>query len=338
MKRTLRYLARATAALLVATLAIGVSACSMRDSTSKTSAPAPSGPITVVSSLGQWGSLVQQIGGDQVKVTSILTDVSTDARTFEPSGSNVESISNAGMLVVNGAGYDSWASKLIGKSTVLISAADTVGASEGDNPYLWFSKEARKSVATEIAESLSKVRPSEKSYFHRQLATWQKSETSVESSITAFAKTHRNLSYAATDATAYYLMADLGFKDATPESYQRSTQSGGEATTSDIKEFTTLLEKQRIDLLITTPDASQSGSDENTEDDNAESTLVSQAQHAGIPVIGITAQMPDASSTLTQWVEDLIGNISDNTAKSDVAAPPSPAASTVPNESGSQSQ
>lgn len=327
MNRTLRYFVRAVATFLAAAAVLASSACSFSDSTSKTSAPAPAGPVTVVSSLEQWGSLVQQIGGNQVKVTSILNSTSTDAQSFEPSSTDISTIASAGLVVINGAGYDSWASKNIGKNAVLISAADTVGASEGDNPYLWFSKEARKSMATEISESLSKLLPSKKTYFHNRLASWQSDETSVENQIKSFTKTHTNLTYAATTSVAYYLMADLGFKDATPEGYLRSLQSSGEPTASDLKDFTTLLEKRRTDLLVDNPQhITDSGK-----------TILLQAQTTNIPVLSIPEHMPEQQSTLTQWVESLVAQIGENTAKTNVVAPPSPSTSTVPNESGSQS-
>jgi zinc/manganese transport system substrate-binding protein len=328
MKRILRYFARAVAAFLVTASVVATGACSFSQSTAKSSAPEPSGPVAVVSSLKQWGSLVQEIGGDQVKVTSIMNDASQDAQNFEPSSSDVTAIANAGLLVINGAGYDSWASKNVGKDAVLISAADTVGASEGDNPYLWFSKEARNSMATEITESLSKLLPAKKTYFHNRLSSWQSTETTLENSIKAFAKTHKDLTYTATMPVTYYLMADLGFKDATPENYLRSIQSSGEATAQDMKDFITVLEKKRTDLLVV---------DSQHTTDSAK-TLITHAQTANIPILSVSAQMPDQHSTLVQWVESLVTQISNSTAKSNVSAPPSPNASIVPNESGSQSQ
>ncbi|GAA6122529.1 zinc ABC transporter substrate-binding protein [Bifidobacterium psychraerophilum] len=328
MKRTLRDYARAAAVFAVVALVSATGACSLRGSAPETTTATPAGPVTVVASTAQWGSLVQELGGSQVKVTSILSSANADAHNFEPTSSDISKISTAQMLVVNGAGYDDWATKAVGKSSVLVSAADTVGASEGDNPHLWFSKETRKNMATEITESLSKILPSEKTYFHTQLSTWQKSETALEKRITAFAKGHNDLTYAATEAVAYYLMADLGFKDVTPEGYLRSIQSSGEAAPADLKSFRSLLDKQEADLLIDNPQTS----------DDASASLVEAARTAGISVIDVSEQMPQGTTTLEQWVSALITQISEDTAKSSVSAPPSASTSTVPDRSASSTK
>ena len=68
-------------------------------------------PINVVASVNQWGALAEQIGGVHVKVTSILSSTTEDAHTFEPKTTAVDTLQKAQVVVSNGAGYDSWATK-----------------------------------------------------------------------------------------------------------------------------------------------------------------------------------------------------------------------------------
>ena len=88
----------------------------------KTSVPAPTGPINVVVSLNQWGSLAAELGGDDVEVTSIVNSTNVDAHDFEPKTSDVAKLSKAQIIVANGAGYDSWATKSMTKTTNIVSA------------------------------------------------------------------------------------------------------------------------------------------------------------------------------------------------------------------------
>lgn len=125
----------------------------------KTSVPAPTGPINVVASLNQWGSLAAELGGDDVEVTSIVNSTNVDAHDFEPKTSDVAKLSKAQIIVANGAGYDSWAAKSMTKTTNIVSAASVMGAVEGDNPHLWFSKDARSSMATAITDAYIKALP-----------------------------------------------------------------------------------------------------------------------------------------------------------------------------------
>ena len=101
-------------------------------------------PINVVASVNQWGALAEQIGGVHVKVTSILSSTTEDAHTFEPKTTAVDTLQKAQVVVSNGAGYDSWATKKPGKETPFpFRPRKMVGAVEGDNPHLWFSSDAR---------------------------------------------------------------------------------------------------------------------------------------------------------------------------------------------------
>ena len=101
-------------------------------------------PINVVASVNQWGALAEQIGGVHVKVTSILSSTTEDAHTFEPKTTAVDTLQKAQVVVSNGAGYDSWATKNLERDTVSVSAAQMVGAVEGDNPHLWFQRRTQR--------------------------------------------------------------------------------------------------------------------------------------------------------------------------------------------------
>lgn len=163
-----------------------------------------------------------------MNVTSILSSTNVDAHDFEPKTSDVAKLQKAQIIVSNGAGYDSWATKSVGRNSTIVSAAETVGAMEGDNPHLWFSKDARNGMATELTEAFSKALPAKKKAFQSRLKAWQKEEKAIEKSMGEFAANRKNATYGATEAVAYYLMSDMGFQDDTPKGFARSAASGGE--------------------------------------------------------------------------------------------------------------
>ena len=162
-----------SAVLLFATTACAATSPAETEPDNKTSVPAPTGPINVVASLNQWGSLAAELGGDDVEVTSIVNSTNVDAHDFEPKTSDVAKLSKAQIIVANGAGYDSWATKSMTKTTNIVSAASVMGAVEGDNPHLWFSKDARSSMATAITDAYIKALPSKKKAFQKRLKAWQ---------------------------------------------------------------------------------------------------------------------------------------------------------------------
>lgn len=239
-----------SAVLLFATTACAATSPAETEPDNKTSVPAPTGPINVVVSLNQWGSLAAELGGDDVEVTSIVNSTNVDAHDFEPKTSDVAKLSKAQIIVANGAGYDSWATKSMTKTTNIVSAASVMGAVEGDNPHLWFSKDARSSMATAITDAYIKALPSKKKAFQKRLKAWQADEKSLETWASEFTKSHSNLTYAATEPVVYYLMADLGFKDQTPKGYTQSTASGGEPAPADLQSFQKLIEDKGVDFDV----------------------------------------------------------------------------------------
>ena len=74
-----------SAVLLFATTACAATSPAETEPDNKTSVPAPTGPINVVVSLNQWGSLAAELGGDDVEVTSIVNSTNVDAIGYRTS-------------------------------------------------------------------------------------------------------------------------------------------------------------------------------------------------------------------------------------------------------------
>jgi zinc/manganese transport system substrate-binding protein len=256
-------------------------------------------PIEVVASVNQWGSLAEQIGGDYVNVSSILSSTGVDAHGFEPSTSDMASLQKAQVVVSNGAGYDAWATKNIQKGMVSVSAAQMVGAAEGDNPHLWFSNDARNAMAKELADTYSRIMPSRKKYFTKKLASWQKGEDKVEQAMKSFSDKHSDAAYAATESVAYYLLSDMGVEDKTPEGYLQSAASESEPAPADLQEFQELLEKHKVDVLVNNAQASS----------DSTNMLTGTANKSELPVFDVTEQMPSDQESLTAWICSLVESL-----------------------------
>ena len=133
-----------SAVLLFATTACAATSPAETEPDNKTSVPAPTGPINVVASLNQWGSLAAELGGDDVEVTSIVNSTNVDAHDFEPKTSDVAKLSKAQIIVANGAGYDSWATKSMTKTTNIVSAASVMHSPARRKPSRSGSRHGRR--------------------------------------------------------------------------------------------------------------------------------------------------------------------------------------------------
>ena len=101
------------------------------------------GAIHVVAAENFWGSLITQLGGTRVSVTSIVSDPNTDPHEYESNTANAIAIANAQLVVVNGAGYDTWAQQLIASSNapgqVVLNVQEVINQTADANPHFWYS-------------------------------------------------------------------------------------------------------------------------------------------------------------------------------------------------------
>ena len=194
-----------------------------------------------------------------------------------------------------------------------------VGAVEGDNPHLWFSSDARNAMAKELADTYSRIMPKQKKYFTNKLKAWNRRETVIERSMKEFSDTHRNVSYAATEPVAYYLLSDMGLSDKTPESYTQSISEGSQPSSKELQDFQKILEGHQVDMLINNVQKA----------DDATNILTGTAHKSDVPVIDVTEQMPADSKSLISWIAQLIKQMNeavpskDDATSSDSDASPS---------------
>src|SRR5580692_9528054 len=151
------------------------------------SAFAADAKIPVVAAENFYGDVVQQLGGDRVDVTSILSNPDQDPHLFEASPKTARALQHASLVVYNGADYDPWMAKLLAasKSTTrtTIVAADLVGKKGGDNPHLWYDPQTMPKVARAVSEALVAADPAHKSAYDANLAKFLDSLKPVDAKV-----------------------------------------------------------------------------------------------------------------------------------------------------------
>lgn len=255
------------------------------------------GALSVVTSINQWHSLATQLGGTAVKAKTVIQNTSTDAHDYEPTTADIALISHADLVIVNGAGMDSWASKAAQTNGVeLVDLAKESGHQTGDNPHIWFSTEARSSASKAITDAYRRLRPQEAEQFNHLHQTWAKEETRLKESISEAKAQVQGKQFAATESVANYLTEDLGMKDRTPEGYVRAAANESEPSPEDIRQFQELLRTGQVDLLVF-----------NTQEANGVTDQITgTAMTSKVPIVRISEQMPSKYKTLENWINALI--------------------------------
>lgn len=97
---------------LGAASALTLTACAGTGGAPATSAPAAD-TIEVVASTNVYGQIAEEIGGDAVAVTSIITSAAQDPHEFEPTAQDQLIVSEADLIIENGGGYDGFMDAMV---------------------------------------------------------------------------------------------------------------------------------------------------------------------------------------------------------------------------------
>ncbi|MGM1018586.1 MAG: metal ABC transporter solute-binding protein, Zn/Mn family [Actinomycetota bacterium] len=96
--------------------------------------------IQVTATTNVYGSLAEQIGGDRVDVTSIITSATQDPHSYEATARDRLAVQDADFVIENGGGYDAFMTELLeGADTHVLTAVefshDYPGAESHDDAH-----------------------------------------------------------------------------------------------------------------------------------------------------------------------------------------------------------
>src|SRR5207245_2960702 len=132
--------------------------------------------LQVVAGQNFWGSIAAQLGGSHVSVTSVVTNPNADPHDYESSTSDARAFATADYVILNGAGYDEWASKLLAgnpsQSRNVLTVATLLHKKAGENPHFWYTPTWVDQVADRITADYQAIDPADVSYFSQQRAAF----------------------------------------------------------------------------------------------------------------------------------------------------------------------
>jgi zinc/manganese transport system substrate-binding protein len=243
------------------------------------------GPITVVAAENFYGDVAQQIGGPDLKVTSILSNPNQDPHLFEASPSVARAVSTARIVIYNGIDYDPWIEKLLSASEssdrTAIVVGDLVGRKPGDDPHIWYAPDTELALAARLADNLSIADPDHQADYRQRLAEFQESLKPIQSKIAALGARLAGTPVTATEPIFDYLLEAIGMQ-VRNRRFQLSVMNNTEPGASDVATIENDLNKHRVRMLVYNSQAS---------DPTAE-RIVKLARASNIPVVAVTETEP----------------------------------------------
>lgn len=251
-------------------------------------------PIPIVAAENFYGDVAKQIGGTEVRVTSILSNPDEDPHLFEASPSVARAISAARIVVYSGIDYDPWMEKLLGASRAAgrqtIVVASLMGRKTGDNPHIWYDPATMLAYAKALAEALSTDDPAHKAGYEARAARFVASIAPIQARIAALRQRLAGTPVTATEPVFGYMFDALGMQ-VRDQSFQLSVMNNTEPSASDVAAFETDLKTHAVKLLVYNAQAS----------DPIAMRMERLAKAAHIPIVGASETEPPGK-TYQAWM------------------------------------
>jgi len=276
--------------------AVALAGCSTTAATTAPAHPSGSAVIDVVAAENFWGSLAEQLGGSRVKVTSIIDNPDADPHDYEPTAADGRAISAARLAIVNGVGYDAWATKLAdanpSTSRTVLTVGDLVGAGDGDNPHRWYDPDDVRRVVDRITADYQKADPADAAFFATRHDTVLRMNLAPYFDAVARIKaTYAGTPVGASESIFAMLAPALGLNLVTPAAFLTAISEGGDPTAQDKATIDTQIKTKQIKVYVY-------NSQNATPDVQAQ---VDEARAAGIPVATITETLTPAGASFEDW-------------------------------------
>jgi zinc/manganese transport system substrate-binding protein len=293
--RTGRAPLKTLAVVAAAGVALAVSACSSSGPSGSSTTSAHK--IVAVGAENEYTSVLQQVGGQYVQASAIMSNPNTDPHTFEASASVAREISSAQLVVQNGVGYDTFMDSIEkavpDSGRKLINVQKLRGLPDSTpNPHLWYDPATMPAVANAVASDLAAIQPAHAAYFKANARTFVSSLGPWIQALGSFKEKYPDTPVAVTEPVADYLLQAAGADIKTPFEFQADIMNGTDPSAQDVALERSLFTGHKVKVFLYNRQVT----------DTLTESFISLAQANGIPVVGVYETMPTPGYTYQSWM------------------------------------
>jgi zinc/manganese transport system substrate-binding protein len=279
--------------------AVAVSGCSTADQPAPASSggtSAASKMINVVAAENFWGSIAAQLGGKQVKVTSIINSPDADPHDYEPTAADGRAIAEADLVLINGIGYDTWATRLAAanpnSSRTDLTVGTLIGVADGGNPHRWYNPDDVQKVIDQLVTDYQRIDPADSAYFIQQKEAFETTGLAGYKRVIADIKAkYAGTPVGASESIFAMVAPALGLNLLTPPGFLKAISEGTDPTAADKRTVDQQIATKAIKVYVynsqnATPDIQ---------------IQIKAARSHGIAVSTITETLTPATASWQQW-------------------------------------
>jgi zinc/manganese transport system substrate-binding protein len=291
--------------LLVLPLVIVLAGCSAPTGDSD------DGRIQVVASTNVYGDIAETIGGDAVEVTSIIDDPAQDPHQFEANGRVQLALSRADIVIVNGGGYDDFATQMLDASgnadAILLNAVELSGiddSAEGFNEHVWYDYNTMQIVTDAIARALTEVDPGGAEGYSAGYHRLDDGLMALIARADGLRAAAEGKGVVITEPVPLYLLAWTGLVNLTPPEFSEAIEEDTDIPPALLQRVLNLLGDGSAAVVVYN---TQTGGPQTD-------AILDAASENGVPVIGVTETLPTGEDYLAWqggYLDQLAAALSD---------------------------
>jgi zinc/manganese transport system substrate-binding protein len=251
--------------------------------------------LKVVAAENFWGSIAAQIGGSHANVQSVVTDPNADPHEYPSNTNDSRAIAQADVVIVNGAGYDTWAQDMIAanksSSRSVLTVADVLGKKEGDNPHFWYSPAWVAQIADKITATFKSADSADASYFDQQRAALDAALKPYRDRVAEIKQKFGGVKIGATESIFVYMASALGLNLISPPEFMTAVAEGTEPPANTVVQFQSQIQQKEAKVLVYNVQAFTA----------VTTNLKHMAAAADIPVVGVSETLQPESATFQEW-------------------------------------
>lgn len=180
-----------------------------------------SGKVRVAVGIPPLADFVREVGGDRVEV-ELMVPPGASVEIYEPTPRQIQFVSQAGVLVLNGLGLEFWADNVIkgsGNANLLVvntsdGVTGLIGGEEGggSNPHIWLDPTKARMQVEHIRDALVRVDPAGAEAYQTNTAKYLEKLDALDRELANRIKTWRYKEFIAFHPAWQYFAAHYGLE------------------------------------------------------------------------------------------------------------------------------
>jgi zinc/manganese transport system substrate-binding protein len=240
--------------------------------------------------------LISQLGGIHVHVFSIVSDPNADPHEYESNSADAEAIANASFVIVNGAGYDTWALSLIAAANnpnqKVLNVQELIGQSIGANPHFWYSPYYVNDTVKAMYSDLLSLDPANSAYYQQQYTGLNASLGVYNERISEIRQLFGGTEVASTESIFVYLANATGLDLISPPAFMEAVAEGNDPSAQSVVQFQQQIQNGSVKVLVY---------NEQTVTPLTQSIKALAAQKQ-IPIVGVTETIQPPDVAFQTWM------------------------------------